>query len=329
MIISKTPFRISLVGGGTDLKSFYKDYPGGVISTCIDKYIYLSMHEYFHPSRYLLKYSKTEEVGSVDEINHNIIREVFRYFGISNVDFNSTADIPAGTGMGSSSAFTCGLVNLCCHYQDKNLPNYEIARLACHFEIDILHEPIGKQDQYGCAVGGLKYIQFNPDETVEIKPILMPYPKYLKLQNNLLLFSTNSTRSAFSILKEQNNNTIESFVIKENLKNLAHLASQLFNDLNKGNIDAVGAYLDEAWQRKKMLASKISNAEIDNIYNIALQNGATGGKLLGAGGGGFLLFYVPEENHEKIRKALKIFRELPFEFDFEGTKIIFRKYKTL
>lgn len=325
MIISKTPFRISFVGGGTDLKSFYKDYPGCVISTSIDKYIYLSMHEYFHPSRYLLKYSKTEEVGTIDEINHNIIREVFRQFGIKNVDFNSTADIPSGTGMGSSSAFTSGLVNLCSNYQNNNLPNYEIARLACHFEIDILKEPIGKQDQYGCAIGGLKYIQFNPDETVEIKPIFLPHSKLLTLQNNLLLFYTDSTRSASSILKEQNINTLESLEIKENLKNLAHLTTLLFNDLKKGNIDQIGEYLNEAWQRKKILASKISNTHIDYIYEIALKNGAMGGKLLGAGGGGFLLFYVPEENHEKVRKALNFCRELPFNFDFDGTKIIFKK----
>jgi len=325
MIISKTPFRISFVGGGTDLKSFYKDYPGCVISTSIDKYIYLSMHEYFHPGRYILKYSKTEEVGSIDEIKHPIIREVFRHFRIRNVDFSSISDIPAGTGMGSSSAFTSGLVNLCSNYQDETIPNYEIARLACHFEIDILNEPIGKQDQYGCAIGGLKYIQFNPDETVEIKPILLPHSKLLKLQNNLLLFYTNLTRSASSILTEQNNNTMESVDVKKNLKKLSHLASQLFDDLNKGNVDLLGEYLNEAWQEKKELATMISNNEIDNIYRIALQNGAVGGKLLGAGGGGFLLFYVPEENHEKLRRALSFCRELLFNFDFDGTKIIFKK----
>jgi D-glycero-alpha-D-manno-heptose-7-phosphate kinase len=324
MIISKTPFRISFVGGGSDLRNFYKDNAGCVISTSIDKYIYLSMHEYFHPSRYLLKYSKTEEVGSIDEIKHDIIREVFRYFNINNIDFNSTADIPAGTGMGSSSAFTCGLINLCSQYLGQILPKYEIARLACQIEIDILKEPIGKQDQYGCAVGGLKYIQFNPDETVEIKPILLPYSELLMLQDNLLLFYTNFTRQASSILTEQNNNTKVSLKVKDNLKNMSSLASQLFVDLNKGNVDLMGEYLNEAWHKKKTLASNITNPDIDNIYQIAIKNGAIGGKLLGAGGGGFLLFYVPEGKHEQVRQALKFCRELPFNFDFDGTKIIFK-----
>jgi D-glycero-alpha-D-manno-heptose-7-phosphate kinase len=325
MIISKTPFRVSFVGGGSDLKSFYKDMAGSVVSTSIDKYIYLSMHEYFYQSRFLLKYSNTEEIGSVDEIKHKIIREVFRFFEIKNVDFNSTADIPAGTGMGSSSAFTCGLINLCSQYLGQSLPGYEIAKLACQIEIDILKEPIGKQDQYGCAIGGLKYIQFNPDDTVEVKPILMPYLDLLKLEKNLLLFYTNNTRKASTILAEQNNNTLLSSKVKKNLILMSSLASQLFHDLSNGNIDLLGDYLDESWRRKKLLASSITNSEIDHIYDTAMKNGATGGKLLGAGGGGFFLFYVPEEKHQQVRKCLKPLRELPFKFDFDGSTIIFKK----
>ena len=324
MIISKTPFRMSFVGGGSDLKSFYKDTPGGVISTSIDKYIYLSIHKYFHPEKSLLKYSKTEHVNTIDQIEHKIIREVFRYFNIKNVDFNSTADIPSGTGMGSSSAFTCGLINLCSYYNGKILPSYEIAKLACEIEIDILKEPIGKQDQFGCAIGGLKYIQFNPDETVEVKPIFLSNDRLLALQDNLLLFYTNSTRSASSILNEQNKNTERNKSAKDNLKSMAQMSSQLFLELNKGNVDLVGTYLNEAWQRKKRMASLISNSEIDYIYDIAIKNGATGGKLLGAGGGGFFLFYVPLQNQEKLRKSLKSFLELPFNFDFDGTKIIYK-----
>ena len=323
MIISKTPFRMSFVGGGSDLRSFYKDIPGGVISASIDKYIYLSIHKYFHPDRSLLKYSKTEEVNSIDQIEHNIIREVFRFYNIKNVDFNSTADIPSGTGMGSSSAFTVGLINLCSHYNGKILPNYEIAKLACEIEIEILKEPIGKQDQYGCAIGGLKYIRFNPDETVEVNPIFLSNDKLLQLQNNLLLFYTNSVRSASSILSEQNKNTQRNKSVKDNLKSMSKMSSQLFLELNKGNIDLVGTYLNEAWQRKKRMTSLISNPEIDHIYDIAIKNGAMGGKLLGAGGGGFFLFYVPLQNQEKLRKSLKSYIELPFNFDFDGTKIIY------
>lgn len=324
MIISKTPFRISFLGGGTDLKSFYKENSGSVISTSIDKYIYLSMHNYFYPSRYLLKYSQTEEVGSVNEIKHNIIREVFKRFDIKNIDFNSTADIPSGTGMGSSSAFTAGIINLCSTFNGVNLPQHEIARLACEIEIDILKDPIGKQDQYGTAIGGFKKINFNPDESVDIAPIFLNQQKMIGLQNNLLLFHTNKTRSASSILSEQNINTISSKKVFNNLKKMSALADQLFSDLKSQNIDHFGDYLHESWQYKKELASRVSNKNIDELYDIGMKNGATGGKLLGAGGGGFLLFYVPENKHEDIRIALKSCQELPFNFEEEGTKIIFK-----
>jgi D-glycero-alpha-D-manno-heptose-7-phosphate kinase len=206
-----------------------------------------------------------------------------------------------------------------------SLPNYEIAKIACKIEIDILKEPIGKQDQYGCAFGGLKLIQFNNDETVEIKPILLSNSKLVKLENNLLLYYTETKRKASSILSEQNKNTKISKNVKDNLIYMSSMAYELFDELNNGNIELIGDYLNEAWQRKKSLASKISNPEIDNIYKIALMNGATGGKLLGAGGGGFLLFYVPEEKHNQVRNALKAYRELPLKFDFEGTKIIYNK----
>ena len=328
MIISKTPFRMSFVGGGSDLKSFYKDNTGAVISTSIDKYMYLSMHKHFQPSTSLLKYSKTESVSSIDEIEHDIIREVFRYFNIRNVDFNSAADIPAGTGMGSSSAFTCGLINLCTNYLGQKLPNYELAKLACKIEIDILKEPIGKQDQYGCAFGGLKLIQFNSDETVEIRPILLTNSKLKELQSNLILFYTDTTRKASSILAEQTMNTKVSQKVRDNLKYMSSMANQLYVDLIKENIDLMGDYLNEAWQRKKSLANKISNSEIDFMYETAIKNGAKGGKLLGAGGGGFLLFYVPKEKHDKVRKSLKNYRELPFNFDYDGAKIIFNDKKT-
>jgi len=327
MIITKTPFRISLVGGGTDLRDFYKHESGCVISTSIDKYIYLSMHEYFHPDRYLLKYSKTENVGSIAEIEHRIIKEVFRKFDIKNVDFNSTADIPSGTGMGSSSSFTCGLINLCSHYVGISLPKYEIARLACEIEIDVLNEPIGKQDQYGCAIGGLKFIKFNADESVEIKPIFLQQEKLSELESNLLLFYTNKTREASSILKEQVVNCISNSATRENLKSLYKLTLALYNDLQSNNIESIGHYLNESWIKKRELASKISNSELDFLYQKAIDSGASGGKLLGAGGGGFFLFYVDKEYHGKIRSTLKgyNYKELPFLFDYNGTELIFNK----
>lgn len=325
MIISRTPFRVSFLGGGTDLKSFYKNHPGSVISTPIDKYMYITLHNYFHPSNFLLKYSKTEEVNSINDIEHPIIREVFRYFNMQSIDFNSTADIPAGTGMGSSSAFTNGLINACSTLNGCKLPPHEIAEIACKIEIDVLKEPIGKQDQYGTAIGGFKKIQFNDDESVDVTPIFLNKEKLEELQDSLLLFHTNETRSASSILSEQNENILSSKKVFNNLKSMHSLVDQLFYDLKNQNIYSLGNYLHQTWSYKKELATKVSNNFIDELYDIAMKNGAEGGKLLGAGGSGFLLFYVPFEKQDAVRRALDTCRELPFNFVDEGTEIILSK----
>lgn len=323
MIISKTPFRISFVGGGTDLKSFYNSEMGAVISTSIDKYIYLSMHKYFHEGKQILKYSKTELVSNIDEIKHDIIREVFRSFKIDNTDFNSIADIPAGTGMGSSSAFTSGLINLCASYKKINLTKAEIARLACEIEIEILKEPIGKQDQYACAIGGLNLIKFNPDDTVSIEIVNMPFHKQNELQDNLYLYYTSITRNASAVLNEQNKNTLNSQLVKSNLRVMSKMAIDLSKELIGGNIDAMGAYLNEAWMKKKELATNITNPFIDDLYNQGINAGASGGKLLGAGGGGFILFYVPTNKKDEFTNKMLMHKELPFNFEQEGSKIIF------
>jgi D-glycero-alpha-D-manno-heptose-7-phosphate kinase len=323
MIISKTPFRVSFVGGGSDLKSFYETDGGAVISTSIDKYIYLSMHKYFHEGKQILKYSKTELVTNIDEIKHDIIREVYRYFKIENTDFNSIADIPAGTGMGSSSAFTSGLINLCASYKNLNLTKAEIARLACEIEIDILKEPIGKQDQFACALGGLNLIKFNQDETVSIEIVNMPFLKQVELQNNLYLYYTNITRSASDVLKEQNTNTLNNSIVKSNLREMSKMAIELSKELIIGNIDAMGSYLNEAWMKKKELAKNISNPYIDELYEYGINSGASGGKLLGAGGGGFILFYVPTHKKNEFKINMQSQRELSFNFEQEGTTIIF------
>jgi len=323
MIISKTPFRISFMGGGSDLKSFYKDEPGIVISTSIDKYIYLSMHKYFHDNKSIIKYSETEIINNINQIKHNLIREVFKKYSINNVDFNSISDIPGGTGMGSSSAFTVGLINLCSNYNKNPIPNYELAKVACEIEIDILKEPIGKQDQYGCAFGGIKCIMFNPDDSVEISPILLDSSKIRKLDNNLLLFYTNINRSASEILSKQNKNTQRSSNHRENLKTMTILAKDLLKEFQKGNTDVLGKYLNESWTIKQKMASGISNPELDYIYKTAIENGAEGGKLLGAGGGGFFLFYCEKNKQEKLRNALSNYKELKFNFEFQGSQIIF------
>lgn len=323
MLISRTPFRISFVGGGSDLKEFYLNHGGAVLSTSINKYIFLSLHNYFYPNKSLLKYSSTEEIVDTNDIKHKIIREVFNYFSISNVDFNSTADIPGGTGMGSSSAFTSGLINLCTAYKGISMFKHEIAELACKIEIDILGEPIGKQDQYACSVGGINLIKFNQDESVNILPLLLSTQEIQNIEDNLILFYTGDNRDASTILTQQKNNTVNSKKVNNNLVCMSKMAENLFYDLKKRNFDLLGDYLHESWVLKKELSNTISNPKLDDIYNIAIKNGAKGGKLLGAGGGGFFLFYVKPEQRENVKQSLFFLREFEFKFEFNGSKIIF------
>lgn len=323
MIISRTPFRISFAGGGSDLKEYYIQHGGAVVSTTIDKYVYLSMHPYFKDDKYFLKYSGLEMVNHVEEIRHGIIKQVFKKYGIKGVDFNSSADIPAGTGLGSSSAFTGGLINLCNAYLGKYISREEIAREACEIEINQLKEPIGKQDQYACAIGGLNYIEFYDNEKVKIEKILMNSQQYELLEDNLLMFYIGNTRKAASILKEQKQNVIRDKKKVNNLHKMVSLSKQLRIELASNNIDALGEVLHTGWCYKKELASNISNDQIDDLYERAMHNGASGGKLLGAGGGGFLLFYVKSDKKNDVRKALSTLFELKFKFDNTGSTIIF------
>jgi D-glycero-alpha-D-manno-heptose-7-phosphate kinase len=322
MIITRTPFRISFAGGGSDLPNYYEKYGGSVLSISINKYMYLSLHPYFNNNGYLLKYSKTESTEDINEIKHPIIREVFKKYGIKGVDFNSSADIPAGTGLASSSAFAVGLINLCNAYTDKYMNKEEIAELACQIEIEELKEPIGKQDQYACACGGLNFIEFYKDGVVDVEKVYLMSQAYHSLEDNLLMFYTGQTRSASNILSEQKNNTTNDKAKIANLDKMVQLSKDLKEELLKGNIDAMGDILHTGWMYKKELANGISNPDIDYYYELAMQNGAKGGKLLGAGGGGFLLFYVTEDSREKVRTALKDLKEIDFRFDNKGTSII-------
>jgi D-glycero-alpha-D-manno-heptose-7-phosphate kinase len=322
MIITRTPFRISFAGGGSDLKEYYLKYGGSVLSVAINKYMYLSMHPYFHKERFFLKYSGNEYVDSVDLIEHKIIKQVLKDYNIKGIDFNSSADIPSGTGLGSSSAFTSGLATLCNAYTNQYMGKEDIAKYACEVEIDKLQEPIGKQDQYGCSLGGLNFIKFNQDDTVSVEKILLDSQNLLKLENNLLMFYLGGTRSASKILEEQKSNTSQNKKI-ENLHKMVALSETLKDELQSGNIDAMGDILHQGWMYKKELASQISNENIDYYYDLALRNGARGGKLLGAGGNGFLLFYVPLEKQNILRDALSDLDELDFKFDNEGSKVIY------
>lgn len=322
MIITRTPFRISFAGGGSDLKNYYEKYGGSVLSVSINKYIYLSMHPYFDENAYLLKYSKTEHAKSVEEIQHPIIKEVFKKYGIVGVDFNSSADIPSGTGLASSSAFTVGLINLCNAYTDNYMNKEDIAELACKVEIEDLKEPIGKQDQYACACGGLNFIEFYKDGVVDVEKLFLQSDAYHVLEKNLLMFYTGQTRAAGSILAEQKKNTTDDAAKINNLHKMVQLSRDLKTELLKGNTNAMGEILHAGWMYKKELANGISNPDIDYYYDLAIKNGALGGKLLGAGGGGFLLFYVEEQHRSRVRRALKDLKEINFKFDNKGTNVI-------
>jgi D-glycero-alpha-D-manno-heptose-7-phosphate kinase len=324
MLITRTPLRISFMGGGTDMPKFYEKNGGAVLSTSINKYIYLSGHEYFYSDKMLIKYSETEEVSDVDEIKHKIIREVFRRFKINSIDFNSTADIPGGTGMGSSSTFTSGLIKLCSEYTNKIMTNLEIAEFACDIEINILNEPIGKQDQYAASIGGLNLIQFNSNGTTEVKPLQLPFQQRVMLENNLHLFYTGINRSASKVLKTQNENLDNDPNIFIQMNKMKEMVFDLYDELSSGNNDSMGFFLNEGWQIKKKLASGISDSYIDEIYLEALNSGATGGKLLGAGGGGFLLFYCPEKNKLNFLKKFNLLKKVDFKFDNSGTTLLFK-----
>lgn len=329
MIITRTPFRISFAGGGSDLRNYYEKFGGSVLSVSINKYIYLSMHPYFDDESYLLKYSRTEQAKTLEDIQHPIIRTVFEKYGIKGVDFNYSADIPSGTGLASSSAFTVGLINLCNVYTDKYMNKEDIAELACKVEIEDLKEPIGKQDQYACACGGLNFIEFQKDGVVDVEKLYLQTDAYRVLEKNLLMFYTGKTRAAGSILAEQKKNTTNDEAKINNLHKMVQLSKDLKEELLKGNINAMGEILHTGWRYKKELANGISNPDIDHYYELAMQNGALGGKLLGAGGGGFLLFYVEEQHRTRVRKALQDLREINFSFDSKGTQVIYYNKRDL
>jgi len=324
MITTRTPFRISFAGGGSDLADYYRRFGGAVLSTSINKYMYLSIHPYFYKDKTLLKYSQTELVDNIDNIKHNIIREVFKMYDIHGVDFVSIADIPGGTGLGSSSSFTVGLINLCNAYKSIYMNKYNIAESACEIEIEKLNEPIGKQDQYAAAFGGLNYVQFNKDDSVTVERLPLNKEVQTNIENNLLMFYLGNVRSASSILNTQKTEISSSAKKQDVMHWMVALVDDLKKSLLKQEIDILGEILHEGWLLKKSLTNSISNPVIDEYYELARQHGAVGGKLLGAGGGGFMLFYVRQEDQphfiEKMTKELNICN---FKFDNTGTSVIY------
>jgi D-glycero-alpha-D-manno-heptose-7-phosphate kinase len=314
---------MSLVGGGSDLPSYYRRYGGAVISTAIDQYVYVNVNKKFD-SGIRVAYSKTEEVNSVDAIEHKIVRSAMHVLKLSGgVEITTISDIPArGTGLGSSSSFTVGLLNALAAFQGRHMSSDSLGSLSSHIEIELCKDPIGKQDQYAAAFGGFNFIEFGTDDSVLVSPIIMSSEARVQLEKRMLVFYTGITRSASHILAEQSKLTASDGDKQESLKRMVQLTYHLRSQLQNGNLDSVGEILHENWILKRTLASNISTDQIDSWYGSARESGALGGKILGAGSGGFLMFYAEEDRHEAIKRSLPL-RCMSFKFEPLGSRIIF------
>lgn len=320
MIISKTPFRISFFGGGSDLPSFYNQSPGYVVSATINKYLYISLNKKFDDS-IRVSYSVTENVDNIEHLNHDIVKNILKFYNIySGIEIASISDLPSnGTGMGASSAFAVGLIAAIQDYKFPNSPMSKnlMAKLACQIEIEHCKKPIGKQDQYACAFGGFNAHSFD-FYTVQSKKLNLDQDVIEFLENNLILLYTSKGRSADDILDKQNKNILSQTKSFENLQKMVDLAKQFEIDLNKKDLSNFADMLDYSWHLKKEISENISNPDIDNMYQEAKNCGALGGKILGAGGGGFMLLFADQNAQTKIKEKFKNNRPFNFKFDFDG-----------
>ena len=324
MIITRSPLRISLGGGGTDLPSYYRDHGGFVISAAIDKYVYVSVIRPFSPGIFL-KYSQLEKVERIDQVEHRIIREALRMldFKTPQIEITTLADIPAGTGLGSSGSFTTALLKALYTHRKRLVLMNELASLACKIEIDKLKEPVGKQDQYIASYGGITCFNFNPDESVNAEPLKLSMDTLFDLEDNLLLFFTGYTRSAGSVLLDQKQRCEKSDPeILKNLHFVKELGLQSKVALESGHAAEFGEIMHAHWEHKCKRSDNMSNPKIDEWYELGRKNGAVGGKLVGAGGGGFLLFYAHDRRQLRNTMVKAGLEELRFKFDFEGTKVL-------
>ena len=321
MILTRTPFRISFAGGGSDLAAYYTQEPGAVLSTAIDKYIYIAVKDHFEQN-FRVSYSQTEIVDNVDDIQHRIVREALHQTGIERgLEIVSMGDLPSRTGLGSSSSFTVGLLHALHALSGRVASPERLAREACEIEIERLSEPIGKQDQYIAAYGGLQFIQFNPDGTVFVDPVVCPAETRHELNRRLLAFFTGYTRDARDVLAKQQESTPDKIPC---LRRMCAIARELREVLTTGrDLNVFGTLLHEAWNLKRSLTPAISNGKIDEYYERGYRAGALGGKLLGAGGGGFLLFFCEPHNQDRLRAELSELRELHFALDPQGSKIVY------
>lgn len=321
MIISQTPLRISLSGGGTDFQEYYSQNEGFVVSAAIDKYVFVIIKERFDDLIYV-NYTKKEIVSSINEIQHELVREALNKTGLTKgIEITMLADVPSeGSGLGSSSSLTVGLLNAMYAFQGIQVSAKQLASEACQIEIEVLKKPIGKQDQYITAYGGLRWIRFNKNDSVDTELITVPNNLKRKLGANLLLFYTNITRKSSAILTEQKKNIDNKIEYHNKIK---ILAVDVDSKLRSGSVDDIGKILAANWDLKKNLSSNITNNEIDKMYQRAIKGGAMGGKISGAGGGGFLLVYCKRENHDNLREHMIAYREMPFMLEPHGSKIIF------
>lgn len=326
MIISRAPLRMSFAGGGSDLPAYYREFGGAVLSAAINKYVYVNVNQKFD-SGIRVGYSKNEEVATVAEIAHPLVRNALEYLKIpGGVEITTIADIPSsGTGLGSSSTFTVGLLHALNEYRGQAIDASALAQGACHIEIDLCGEPIGKQDQYAAAFGGMNFIEFGADESVQVTPIGASVKTMQDLQSHLLVLYTGKTRSASALLQEQSIELGRDSQKQQAMHRMVQLARDLKDELSANRVDSLGEILHEGWMLKKSLVQGISANEIDLWYDTARANGALGGKILGAGAGGFLLLYAPPERHLAILKALPGLKPISVGFDFLGSQIIFNE----
>jgi len=324
MIITRSPLRVTLGGGGTDLPSYYREHGGFLVAAAIDKYVYITLHQTF-VQELIIKYSKLERVATIDEIEHPIVREALRSVGVVNphLELTSMADIPAGTGLGSSGSFTTALLKALHAYKRNIIHPAELAAEACAIELDRLGEPIGKQDQYAAAIGGITAFTFHQDGRVEYRPVRLSEETHFSLEDNLLLFFTGYSRSASAILKDQDDRSKQNDrTILENLHFTKELGFKSLDALETGNLPEFARLMDVHWQHKKTRSGGMSNLQINEWYDFAMAHGALGGKLIGAGGGGFLMFYAGDKARLRHAMRQKGLQEIRFRFDFEGTKVV-------
>lgn len=320
MIIAKAPLRLEFAGGSTDIKSFYENEQGSILSATINKYMYLAVHKYFY-NKVLLKYSETELVDSIEHIKHPLFRECLRLLNLTKgVEVTVIGDIPSGTGIGTSSSFTVALLHALHAYKGEHVSPERLAQEACHIEITAAKSPIGKQDQYMAAYGGINYISFNPDETVKVQPIICKPETIKELNKNLLLFYTGTQRSTNNLLAEQMKNIKEKML---HLRKMKVLSEKARDALINNDLEAFASAFHEDWSEKKVMNPAISNSMIESCFEKAFQAGAKARRLVGAGAGGFILLYCDREKQDRVRMALHDLKEINFEIDPQGSRIVY------